>query len=295
MKQTRTMILGAMLLLFGQGLLAQSDFTYGFKAGLNFSSLTGPLEEDGAGMVVEEFDQTTGFHVAALFNYRITDAFRFRTELMFSQKGLRYRYDGDSFLDLTSNGGDLIPTTGNRKVTLNVTNSYIDIPISVVIRPLEWLEFSAGPSVGFLVSSSAAGELIYSGESFTGSPVEEFSVTLDYNFVSDQDGEANFNNATEITVDGKSVTIPSSFGAYYDFTREEGNYYNVLDFGLNAGVHLYLNGSLFVAGRLNYGLLDATNNNYDISLVSLDEDGNRIPRSDTDRNLSFQASVGFSF
>lgn len=295
MKRVLTFMLGGLFLFVGPSLQAQSDFTYGFKAGLNFSTFSGPLEEDGSGMAVEEFDQTTGFHVAALFNYRFTDIFRMRAELMFSQKGLRYRYDGASYLFLTTNGGEIITTTGNKVVTLNVTNSYIDIPISVVIRPTEWLEISAGPSIGFLVNSSAAGELIYSGESLNGGAVEEFSVTLDYNFISDQTGEANFNNATEITVDGKKVTLPSSFGAYYDFTREDGNYYNILDLGLNAGLHLYLNGSLFVGGRLNYGLLDATNNNYDYSQVALDADNNRIPRSDTDQNLSFQASVGFSF
>ena len=98
-----------------------------------------------------------------------------------------------------------------------------------------------------------------------------------------------------LTVDGEKVTLPFKAGAYYTLPKVDGSFFNVLDFGLNAGMSLYLNRSLFVGARFTYGLADVTNNDYDYSQLELDGNNQRIPRADTDRNLSIQTSVGFSF
>ncbi|MCB0624140.1 MAG: hypothetical protein KDC43_09585, partial [Saprospiraceae bacterium] len=128
-----------------------------------------------------------------------------------------------------------------------------------------------------------------------GGNVNEYSYTLEYNYYKDEETTADFATTTVLTVDGEKVTLPFKAGAYYNLPKVDGSFFNVLDFGLNAGMSLYLNRSLFVGARFTYGLADVTNNDYDYSQLELDGNNQRIPRADTDRNLSIQTSVGFSF
>ena len=293
MNRFSLLLFGGLLLTFGS--LHAQEFSYGFKAGLNFSSFSGPLEKDATGMEVEELEFESGFQVAALFNIHLNEYFGIRPEFMYSQKGGRYRYNGPAYQFLMADSGKEIVTTGDKKITLNITNSYIDIPVLAFVRPLEWLEFSAGVNVGFLVGSTAAGELIYSGKSLAGGNVNEYSYTLEYNYYKDEETTADFATTTVLTVDGEKVTLPFKAGAYYNLPKVDGSFFNVLDFGLNAGMSLYLNRSLFVGARFTYGLADVTNNDYDYSQLELDGNNQRIPRADTDRNLSIQTSDGFSF
>ncbi|MBK8491483.1 MAG: PorT family protein [Saprospirales bacterium] len=268
--------------------------TYGFKAGLNFSTLNGDLEKDDAGVTVEEFNRVTGFHIGVGFSYNFTDYLGARAELMYSQKGVRYQYDGASYDTHTSKTGTPIIGNGIRTTTNNVLNSYIDLPVTVYVRPFEWLEISVGPSIGFLVGATGAGSTTFSGKTIGGTTIPEHSLTLAYNYLGDETGGADFNNPTTIKIGNQEVELPGNVGAYYDIPRGEGNFFNVLDIGLNAGLSVYLSKTLYLGGRLNYGLSDATNNNYDFSQVKLDADNARIPRSDFDRNVSIQASVGFN-
>ena len=62
-------------------LFAQGEFSGGFKAGLNFSNIDGPLENDS-----ESFSVNTGFHIGATVMYSFTDAIGVKGELMYSQK-----------------------------------------------------------------------------------------------------------------------------------------------------------------------------------------------------------------
>ncbi|MCB9283098.1 MAG: PorT family protein [Lewinellaceae bacterium] len=268
--------------------------TYGFKAGLNFSTLNGELEKDDAGTTVEEFNRVTSFHVGFGFSYNFSDYFGARAELMYSQKGARLRYDGASFETLTSNAGIQIIGNGTRTTRNDVLNSYIDLPVTLYVRPLEWLEISVGPSVGVLVSATGAGSTTFSGKTLSGTTIPEHSLTLEYNYLKDETGGADLNNSTTLKIGNQEVDLPSKVGAYYEIPRVDGNFFNVLDLGLNAGLSVYLSKTLYLGGRLNYGLSDATNNAYDFSQVKLDAENARIPRSDFDRNVSIQASVGFN-
>ena len=71
---------------------------------------------------------------------------------------------------------------------------------------------------------------------------------------------------------------------------KDGSAYNI--FGLDAvgGVSIFVNGGLFLGLRVQYGLLDVTNNNNDFSLLE-----NNTLRSDNDVNLTYQTSIGFYF
>lgn len=286
-----------LLFCFFIGLLSAGaqEFSYGFKTGLNFSRFDGPLEQDLQGNSVEELVLASGFQVGAIFNMELTSFFGFRGELQFSQKGGRYRYNGESFQVWNSVSDRTIYLTGEKRLSLNVSNSYLDLPLLVYVRPLKWLEIAGGVNVGVLVGSSGAGQMTFNGISEVGVPVDEYSITLEYNYLRDEPGQANFNETTELTVGGETVMIPSRLGAYFLETEAAGKNFNRFDLGLNIGVNLFLNSSLFVGARLNYGLLDVTNNATDYSMVRLDENQQRILRDDMDRNFSIQTTIGFIF
>lgn len=272
--------------LSGQGL------TYGFKAGLNFSTIQGDLEEtEGA-----EFN--TGFHIGAAINYKFVELQGIRFELMFSQKGQKYEYDGPSFHRYIANDGTDVFAIGNRKSLINISNSYLDFPIMWFGRVRPWLEVSAGFNVGFKLGSTGSGELIFTGNSVgNNNEIDNiFSLSYDYN----DDSTFDISTLSEIenfvlNIDNKTVTLPTELEAYYEFDEVSGRYYNGFDAGLNAGVSFFLNQGLFVGVRLNYGLIDVTNNDVDYSRLSLDENNQLIFRDDNDRNVSIQTSIGFSF
>jgi hypothetical protein len=290
--------------VFGQ------DFHYGFKAGLNFNRFHGDLEQNAAGETVEEFDLSTGFHVGAMFSYDITDIFGARVELMYSQKGGRYRFNGEGFQYIRSDQGERLLTTGNKSVSNNITSSYIDLPLMLYVRPVRWLEVSGGVSIGLLAGSTGVGQVRMmepagpSGSNVfrvggNGLPANldnmEYQFSLQNNYYSDDVDEVSL-SSTILLIDGERATLPQTVGGYYDYpAKDDGSYFNLFDFGLNGGLSFFLTESLFIGGRVNYSLGDVTNDNYDYSQVQVPELGELVSREDKDGHLSFQASVGFSF
>lgn len=275
--------------------LISQEITYGFKAGLNFNRIIGPSEFDDASAEVEQFNMGTGFHVGAAFNYKFYDRFGVRAELMYSQKGGEYKYDGQSYRIFTDRNFDQKITVGTMQTTLKIANSYIDIPVMFYARMVPWLELSAGVNVGFMIGSTAQGELVYNSVNPNGTPLDQVRFLLDYRYFKDEAGEVVDPNGAILQIGNDFVDLPNTIGAYYDYDLKDGSFYNVLDFGLNAGAHFFINKGLFIGARLNYGLLDITNETYESSQVKLDPAGNRISRSDKDTNFSIQTSVGFSF
>lgn len=273
------------------------DFGYGFKAGLSFNRFLGPSEENSQGEALEEMVNNTGFHVGAIFNLKFTDAFGARAEILYSQKGGRNRYDGPSYFSLFTVDTEEIQATGNRKSSINVNLSYIDVPLGVWYRPMKWLEVSAGGNIGILGGSTGAGQVTFSGVSQNGGTVPEFSITLDHDYYRNETGSASFGvGSSFIDVDGEQIEIPSRAGGYYEFPRgDEGSVYNSLDIGVYGGFSFFLNKGFFLGFRANYGITDVSNNDYDYSLQSKGSDGALIPRDDSDHNFSIQTSLGFSF
>ena len=281
--------------LFAMTLVNAQEIGYGFKAGLNFSSIQGESEMDDAGMDLESFKNNTGFQIGGIINFKIVDAFGIRTEILFSQKGGRYNYNGQGYQRLFFTNGDAFLAEGTKEIDLNITNAYIDIPVMGYVKVNKWLELSAGANIGFLVASSAAGELRYAGNTSAG--VEEFVVSLDYKYFSDTPGEAKLLVDEPILreVMNQFLEIPRGFGAYYDLDEgDETGLYKTIDLGVLAGINIYLNQGLSLGARLNYGLVDITKNDLDRSLFKLN-DGQFIFRDDMDRNISLQTSLTFSF
>lgn len=289
----KKVILVAIVILGGLN-WCQAQLSFGFKAGINSSVIRGDNEKSDDGQEVETTEFKTGFHVGALFLYKVTDLFGLQAEVLFSQKGSTNKYDGPAVQILRTSTGNTLLTTGNRKAEVNITNSYVDVPVLVYGRLGSRIKVAAGINVGFLVSSTATGELNYSGQTMNGSPVPPFTITLEYDYYRDDVGDIDLEDPIVLNVGNTTVQLPRTANAYFDYEVDNGNFFKVVDFGLNGELDFFINQGLFIGLRANYGLTDVTNDAYDISRTEFS--GNSYaPRADNDTNLSLQASLGFSF
>jgi hypothetical protein len=273
------------------------DFSFGFKTGLNFNQFKGDAEEGTN--VSETFDRNVGFHFGATFAWEMTDLMGLRGELMYSQKGSRRSFKGDSYYNFLTADNEIVHTTGFRTQELNVNNSYIDLPILFYVKPVSKIEIYGGVSVGVMVTSTGFGNIRMSElKDDNGAPTDPNTINheLDFNFIANEPGERRFGDlASTIKIKNENVPYPQTAGAYYDFLEDRGRLYRGFDYGLVGGVSFYLSRTLYVSGRINYGLRDLTNSKADVSLSALGENNAFIERDDDDRNVSIQASVGFSF
>lgn len=149
------------VLFFGT-FVAQAQLRYGIRAGLNFATLRGPYEQNSAGEDLERFENVTGFHIGIGFAYPFTDEFGLRTEFMYSKKGLRYTYEGETYRNFNYPGGSTL-TLGEGRRLININHSYIDIPITAYYR-LKDFELSAGVYAALQVQAVGEGSAAYSGK-----------------------------------------------------------------------------------------------------------------------------------
>lgn len=282
------------LFLLGTWTSASAQMRYGFKTGLNFAHIDGPSETGADGAALEEWKNITGFHIGATIGYKFSDNFSIRAEALFSKRGAKYTYSGPAYRTFTYDGGSLF-TTGTGRYLINISNSYVDIPLMAVGR---WgdFEISGGGYLGLLVASSGEGSLIYKVTDNSGVSPSEITFNLSHNYYKDDPG--GFDNPSDlqrITVSGRSIDLPKTVGAYYDYPDDRGHLYNTLDYGLVGGVSYYLSRSLYAGLRLQYGLADVTRTKADLTKSAPDPNGGPLSRDDKDRNFAIQASVGFSF
>ncbi len=292
MKQLFTLVT---LLIFSLSMQAQ-EFGYGFKTGLNFNRINSDSIRVG-----EELAQNTGFHIGAIFAYKFTDLMGVRGELLYSIRGGRIRYDGDGVFGLVSStSGRLFRIDGSRSSSIRITNSYIDIPVSFYYKPASWVELSAGVQAGFLIGSTAVGQIIVNGETTVSGQtfdVNKFDFNVVYNYNKDKFNDTTI-PASNLEVAGEDVILPGNLGAYSEFTEDYGKLYNTFDFSLIAGASFFLNKGLFVGGRANIGFVDVTNDEAD--RVNVAQAGTTTgivaeKQNHIDTNFALQISVGFVF
>jgi hypothetical protein len=279
----------------------QNPWGFGFKVGLNTSGVFGESEQDADGNALETFQTIGGFQVGGLVQFKINkllairNEFGLQTELLFSQKGADYKYEGPSYQAFTSPIGANLPSTGQRLILINATNSYISIPLMAYAH-IKNFNFGLGGYMDILVGSSATGETVYSGDLDNGTGiVEEHLVNYTFNYLRDEAGEQVGTTNLSVLVGSDNVSIPNTEGAYYHWSTKDGNYYNNLDFGLVGNLGWRFNNGLRFDFRVNYGLTDVTNNFYDFSRQAPDANGNLVPRMDDDRSISYQVTLGFGF
>lgn len=281
------------LFLFGF-ITANAQLKYGFKTGLNFAKITGPSELNDAGASLESWKNVVGFHIGIAFAYKFTDNFGLRGEMLYSKRGGEYTYNGQSYRIFNYTGGTSY-ATGNSKYLINISNSYIDVPVMAFARAGDF-EFSAGGYLGMMVSSSGEGSLLFSNAKTDNNiAIDDTEFFLNYNYRKDKIGEGVGDETLVLRVDNRNLEIPKTFGAYYDYPADKGNLFNSLDYGLIGGVSYYLTHSLYMGVRLQYGLADVTNNNADLQKARTGDNKSLVYRTDKDKNFAIQASVGFSF
>lgn len=292
--KTKGYIVVATLLFLTTGSYAQ-QLSYGFRAGLSYSKFVGPSEVNDAGESLESFDFASGFHIGFAVDYAVTDLFGFRGELLFSQRGSKYKYEGDSYYFMRRNDpGNEKLVFGKRKVDMGVSMANLELPLAVYYK-IGSFEILGGVNIGVLMTSTGGGSLDFSGGySQLGNPVDSFLITHQHNYSKDGARQAGPSDLP-ILVDGVVVVTPSTTGAYYDYDVKDKNLYQTLDLGLTGGLAFYLNDGLFIGARVVYGLTDLDRNDYDISYQNLDSNDNYIQRADKNTNLTIQASIGFLF
>jgi len=270
-----------------------SQIGFGFRAGLSYSKYDGPSETGPNGEALESWSNDKGFHIGGGVTYKITDLVGARLELSFSQRGTKTNYEGPSYYILGRGTPSEIKLNGTRHQNLNVNNAYIDFPLTAYYK-IGKFEIFGGLNTGILLASTGGGTITFDG-TFNSLPVDQFTLSLNHNYKKDKAGGASL-ETTPITI-GSSLPYlePTFLGAYYEFEERDKMQYQTIDIGLIGGASYYINEGLFIGFRYIYGLGDVDRNDYDISLQTLNTDRTHVPRADTNKSLSMQFSVGFSF
>ncbi len=290
---TRLIILvAALLMMFSEGMKAQ-ELSYGFRVGLNVSTFLADKEELN-GTSLESFSNNTGFHVGGGVKVAFTDLWGLRSEIVFTQKGTKRTFTGPSYFVFQDPNGDVV-STGNKSISLNISNAYMEIPVMVYGKIGSKLEFFGGAYASFLIGSTATGELIYENGTIpnNNNVIQKLQLALDYNYNKDEAGGliSGVENI-DVQVGNETYEVPNTLSAYYflDEDEKDGKPFKVFDAGIQGGAAYFLNGGLYFSAIAQYGLLDVTQTKLDFSNSVMN-----TLRDDQDTNLSFQFSIGFSF
>ena len=275
------------ILLFLSNVDAQR-YKIGVRAGLNYSKFIGPAEEG----MVQGSSLNNGIHFGLTYAWKLNEVAGFKTELSYSAVGSNDSIVGDSYY-LFGVGAQNLDKEGFVGRFLDISNSYVNIPLHAYWYPTKKIEIFGGLYMGFLINPTAGGRLQFDD----GSDELKYSFiqSLDYNYYSDDPLRGKgFGSPITVIVDDQTIQMPRVAGAYYQFTEKNGGLYNWFDLGLSGGAHYYINKSFFAGFRADYGLLDITRQKMDVSYRALD-DGSYILRDDYDVNFSMQFSLGFNF
>lgn len=284
------------------GLYAQ-DYSFGIRAGLNYSKLIGPqintvTEKDA-------FQFNNGLHFGVTFAYHLTDNFGLRTELAYNQIGTLYTYQGENSPFVFRYGQERVVRNGKIERFFDISNSYIHVPLMVYYKPHRKVELYGGIYAQFLIIPTANGRIDMTAPENSETPGELFKYSfeqlIEANYFSDDPREVKGSQSliVDLIIDGETekVAMNRLVGGYYELDADEkkASLYNWFDAGLEFGGSYYINRSLYLGLTGMYGLTDVTNNKADVDFGNLNEFQKYIFRSDFDRNLSLQLSLGFNF
>ncbi len=141
MKQIKVFLFLASYLIISSGSLDAQTVNGGIKGGLTMSNFY--IDEEDLDDENARFGINAGFFSQIMY----FETFGIQPELLYTSKGVEGVYGG--VIDQT--------------VKFNL--SYIDLPILAVFRPIEVLDFYAGPFIGFLLSSNVEFSGTIDGES----------------------------------------------------------------------------------------------------------------------------------
>lgn len=263
---------------------------FGIRAGLNYTRFSGPLEEG----VNEKFTLANGFHFGVNYEYKFADALALRSEILYTQIGTKYNYDGESFYKVPL-GNAFVYEKGRSTIEMKISNAYIMVPVSVQWRLSKKFEVSAGMYASFLIGPRGNGTIYFEKDTTT----LFFKQSLIHNYNKDVAGGVATNAiGASVWVDGKVVTLARDAGAYYNYlaTEKTGTLYQFFDAGLQVGTSYFINKGFYVGATYIIGLFDVTNDEMDVLRKTYDEENYRAkPAVHFDRNAGFKVSFGFRF
>ncbi|MBK9733758.1 MAG: PorT family protein [Saprospiraceae bacterium] len=271
-----------------------SGQSFGIRAGLNYTKISGDLEQG----VNEKYNIANGFHFGINYAYKFADVFAVKTEILYTQVGSNYKYDGESFYKIPLSGGNaFVYEKGKSTINMKVSNAYISMPITFQWQASKKFEFNIGVYGSYMIGPKGNGTIIF--KSFDHPDSLKFQQSLIHNYNSDiAGGIASNTKGPSIFVDGMVVTLARDAGAYYNYlpTEKVGSLYKPYDYGLTGAVSFYINKGFYIGLRYDFGLVDITNNNVDAERKTFDEVNTKTKfSSDFDRNVGIQASFGFRF
>ncbi|MDA9774505.1 PorT family protein [Saprospiraceae bacterium] len=298
MSKKITFLLAFIFTISTVSMLSAQDYKFGIRAGLNSSQFLGTLISDEKQK--DAFSMNNGIHFGVTFAYYFSDNFGLRTEVGYNQIGTNYKYEADDAEYVFRNLFEREPRQGKIIRTLDINNSYIHVPIMVFAKPFKKLEVFGGVYTQFLVLPTAGGTI-----DFTALNPEDqkysFEQGIEANYYSDEarQGKGSQTLEVDLIIDGEveDIIMPRLVGGYYELDENEkaGSTYNWFDFGVEGGVSYFFNNSLYLGLTGMFGLSDVTNNALDVDYYRVDENSRYVYRSDFDRNLSIQLSLGFKF
>lgn len=125
----KKLFLFAVLFIFTLTTTHAQDISFGIKAGVNFSSVTGDN--------VDELDGRTSLHAGGVVNIGISELFAVQPEVLFSAQGA---------------------TTSEEGIDATVKLDYINIPIMADFTVAEGFSLQGGPQIGFNMTSEVEWE-----------------------------------------------------------------------------------------------------------------------------------------
>lgn len=277
--------------------LSGQESKIGVRAGLNYSWFSGEKEPG------ETFSTSNGFHFGINYSYYFNTFFGIRAEILYNQRGNKQNYQGEGYYILRRGLERLVDYGTIEEFKLEDANSYLSLPISASLHVTPKFEIYGGISLDFLLSPSGTGLLDYTSDiDVVGEYQVFFTQSFDNSYYSDEAaGLPDFASGTiAMIVDGERLDIPRVLAGYYFLNEKNGNKYKWYDFSLHFGANYFLNKGFYVGANINYGLVDVTRNEMDISIRELNEfdsfsDDAFIRRNDSDHQLSIHASLGFRF
>jgi len=282
------------LLVFSSIAIYAQQSNIGVRAGLNYSTFLGPLEQV-SGSIGETKGFSNGFHFGISYQYNYVDNLGLRFELLYIQNGSVKKYEGPSYYILRSSELTTFEK-GESDLFLDTSIGNLSLPITLHFKAHEKIEVLAGIYASFSISPTANGALDFDS---TDNPDDVFfSQSLFYRYYGDEPLSFETNaGTTTVFRDDEEIFIPEVAQAYYQYTDVDvdGSPYKVIDFGLIAGANYYFNRGFYAGTRLSYGFVDLTRNDQDFSISEFTVPTTLKTRDDKDTHFGLEFSLGFKF
>lgn len=133
-----SLLLIVAIMSIGSGAFAQGEFAIGIKGGLNFANVN--TSSTGA-----TYDGRTGFNAGAFALIKF-GKIGIQPEVLFSQQGTKFKYNGSS---------------------IDRNFSYVNVPIILKLYTIAGINIQIGPQFGFLTSSPTAQSIQSGGQTVT--------------------------------------------------------------------------------------------------------------------------------